>query len=148
MTEDKKIFIDTNILIYSYFDFSKWNKVAIKKLRHFETKDIAFWISRQIIREYLVTATRINKKHKKEPLHNIDPIRFFSQFKIADENQLVTDQLISLVSEYKISGKLIHDANIVATMLVNNIPLILTHNIGDFARFKKIITVVPLLAAI
>ncbi|MEH2170887.1 MAG: hypothetical protein V7K41_30400 [Nostoc sp.] len=41
-------------------------------------------------------------------------------------------------------GKQVHDANIVATMLVYGIPQLLTHNTSDFARFSGLITVLPL----
>ena len=45
---------------------------------------------------------------------------------------------------FEIAGKQVHDANIVATMLVHGITQVLTHNITDFARFSSLITVLPL----
>jgi predicted nucleic acid-binding protein len=38
-----------------------------------------------------------------------------------------------------------HDANIVATMLVNDVHSLLTHNISDFKRFSSYIEVIPLI---
>jgi hypothetical protein len=40
---------------------------------------------------------------------------------------------------YKIQGKAIHDANIVATMLAYNIRLLVTYNTSDFRRFCEIV---------
>ena len=40
----------------------------------------------------------------------------------------------------------VHDANIVATMQVNDVKRLLTDNIADFARFEPIIVLVPLVA--
>jgi predicted nucleic acid-binding protein len=40
----------------------------------------------------------------------------------------------------------IHDANIVATMLVNDVHELLTHNVSDFKRFSADIEVIPLIA--
>ena len=50
------------------------------------------------------------------------------------------------MEEIPSGGKQVHDANIVATMLIYGIPQILTHNTADFARFSELITVLPLQA--
>jgi hypothetical protein len=59
---------------------------------------------------------------------------------IADETESVTNQLARLLLDHPTGGKQIHDANIVATMRVNDIPLLLTMNYEDFARFESKIT--------
>jgi hypothetical protein len=41
--------------------------------------------------------------------------------------------------------RVVIDANIVATMVANNISHLLTHNVADFTRFAPYITVVPLM---
>jgi len=48
------------------------------------------------------------------------------------------------MQELHIGGKQVHDANIVATMLVYGIPRLLTANPSDFARFAHLLTVEPL----
>jgi len=48
------------------------------------------------------------------------------------------------MEQITIGGKQVHDANIVATMLVYGIPQLLTHNPSDFARFSGLISVLPL----
>ncbi|MGE0820473.1 MAG: hypothetical protein AB7G75_06540 [Candidatus Binatia bacterium] len=42
-----------------------------------------------------------------------------------------------------LGGKQVHDANIVATMLVHNIPTLLTNNTDDFAPSAHLVTVLP-----
>lgn len=42
------------------------------------------------------------------------------------------------------SGKQIHDANIVATMIAYRIEYLLTHNVVDFERFTSLIHILPL----
>ena len=42
-------------------------------------------------------------------------------------------------------GKQIHDVNLAATMLGNEIPKLLTHNVADFNRYSGLIEVVPLI---
>lgn len=48
--------------------------------------------------------------------------------------------------EYPTRGKQIHDANIVATMLVNGVDTLLTMNVADLQRYQGRITLVPLYA--
>jgi predicted nucleic acid-binding protein len=66
---------------------------------------------------------------------------FIERFDMADDTSMVTDKLIQLLADYKIGGKQVHDANIVATMLANDIPAILTHNTKDFERFAELVTI-------
>ena len=60
---------------------------------------------------------------------------------MADDTTATTEQLIKLLGEFKIGGKQVHDANIVATMLVYEIPCLLTHNAKDFERFEGMIEI-------
>jgi hypothetical protein len=65
-------------------------------------------------------------------------------FKIADETEAVTDQLLTLLRLYPTGGKQIHDANIVATMIVYGITTLLTNNVNDVRRFADRITIITL----
>ena len=51
---------------------------------------------------------------------------------------------MSLMETTEFGGKQVHDANIVATMLVHDVPLLLTNNVSDFKRFADSVTVLPL----
>ena len=53
------------------------------------------------------------------------------------EDAKVADRLAELLEESKSSGKQVHDANVVATMLVHGVDLVVTLNTGDFARFSQ-----------
>ena len=57
-----------------------------------------------------------------------------NRFQVADDTTAVTRQLIKLLENFKIGGKQVHDANIVAAMLAFDIPCLLTYNIKDFER--------------
>ena len=65
-------------------------------------------------------------------------------FQIADETAAVTKQWIALLKQFPTGGKQVHDANIVATMLVNDISVLLTNNVSDMKRFAPKITIIPL----
>ena len=60
---------------------------------------------------------------------------------VADDTPAVTAHLCDLLRDYPTRGKQIHDANIVATMLANNIDTLLTLNVADFQRFEDQITI-------
>jgi len=55
------------------------------------------------------------------------------------------DDDLALVTAVPTRGRRIHDANIVATMLVSGVRRVLTHNTDDFVRFAAFIEVIPLL---
>jgi len=67
-----------------------------------------------------------------------------SLFRIADEDSAVTAQLIRLIQSHPTGGKQVHDANIIATMLANNIDTLLTLNVADMRRFESMIRLVTL----
>src|SRR2546427_465439 len=72
-------------------------------------------------------------------------VRHFEQrFHVADETSAVTERLLSLLQDFPIGGKQVHDANIVATMQTYGIQRLLTANVADFARFGQLIAVIPL----
>ena len=138
MMEDKKVFLDTNILVYSSLINSPFQQIAKDKILEFVTNDYEIWISQQVIREYLSVITKILIA---EPNFNLDDIiisveKFSNQLFIADETKSTNAILLDLVKAYKITGKNIHDCNIVATMKQYEIKNLLTHNTKDFIKYS------------
>lgn len=136
------LFVDTNILIYANVLETPWHEPALAAIQSAHQAGRLLWISRQVIREYLVTMTRpqnFENLSKDTVLEQIS--RFIARFQVADDTTAVTGQLIRLLREIKIGGKQVHDANIIATMLAYNIPCLLTHNVKDFERFGKVIRI-------
>ena len=77
----------------------------------------------------------------------IKAVRHFKEdFTVFNDDPGVTEQLLELAESVSVSGKQIHDANIVATMLVNDVHELLTHNVNDFKRFSSYIEIIPLIA--
>ena len=58
-----------------------------------------------------------------------------ANFDVLEDSAQVTDTLISLCREVSVSGRQIHDANIVATMLAHGERRLLTFNTTDFRRY-------------
>ncbi len=143
---DNPVFIDTNILIYANLALSPFHVQAIQRLQALVEQGIELWISRQTLREYLAGMTRRGDLTGEIPVSSlvVDVQYFAKSFRLAEDNSQVTERLLTLMEEISSGGKQVHDANIVATMLVYGIPQLLTHNTGDFARFSELITVLPL----
>ncbi len=104
------------------------------------------YITRQIIREYLNVMTKPdNLKYFINKYDLIQDIEYFQEnFIVLDEKESTTRNLLNLVHKFEIKGRQIHDANIVASMLANNIKNIFTHNVKDFERYNSLINVIPL----
>ncbi len=140
------VFADTNILVYSRIAQSSFRADALAMLSDLDAAGHPLWISRHILREYLVTMSRPGTLAVPPPMPSlIGDVRFFeSKFLIAEDGPTVTSSLLHLLSSVACSGLQIHDANIVATMLAHGISKLLTHNVADFQRFSGHSSVIPL----
>ena len=141
-----KVFVDTNVLLRAYFD----SFTEHARIRHFIDQlveaDSELWISRQVIREYLVQV--LHPRTFTQPpsftliaaqLKEIEAL-----YQVANENRETTEKLFDLLTRYPTQGKLVHDANIVATMLVNEVYRLVTLNTSDFKRYENIIQLIEI----
>lgn len=137
------LFIDTNILVYANVATAPLHGQALNAIKAAHQGGRPLWVSRQVLREFVATRTRPQAFAKPSPIQVvIERVRYLEQhFQVADDTAAVTRQLLELMGNYPIGGKQVHDANIVATMLVYDIPCLLTHNARDFERFGDIVTV-------
>jgi len=147
-TTGGKAFVDTNVLLRATISAQSLTREAEALIQQQLKAGVELWVSRQIIREYLVQVTR--PQSFMEPLSFVEVQQRFNDihnvFHIADETAEVTAQLLQLLKQYPTGGKQVHDANIVATMLVNGVDTLLTMNVADFRRFEDRIRLVPLAA--
>jgi len=140
------IFVDTNV-IYTTVSASPFHSQAMNAVQQLNKQSAELWISRQIMREYLAVLSRPQTFASPLPASILksDLLRFEQQFRVAEDNAEVTRQLLGLITSLTVSGKQIHDANIVATMLTYGIKDVLTHNTSAFMRFAPLVTVIPVL---
>ena len=142
------VFLDTNVLVYASLALSPFHAAATERLTALEADGVDFWVSRQVLREYLAAMTRPGTLTAPIPIASLEQdVRSFAQrFKVAEDGPQVTDHLLRLLLTIPVGGAQIHDANIVATMQVYGISRLLTHNTADFARFGGLITIAPLVS--
>lgn len=137
---DAKLFIDTNVLVYASIVESPFHQAARQALVAAQSRYGSLWVSSQVIREFLVVLTRpqtFPDVSRDVVLRQVAD--FCQRFQVADDSAVVRQYLLILIDNLQISGKQIHDANIVATMQAYGIGTLLTHNIKDFQRFIPVI---------
>ena len=142
-----RVFVDTNVLVYSRFPASPMCVPASIKLDELFRATVPVWASRQILREYASSLTKPqNYRIRPVPITDVirDILHFESVLMIADETAIVTQRWLGLLAAIPCGGKQVHDANIVAIMLVHGVPNLLTHNVADFKRFGHLINIIPL----
>ncbi len=141
-TDSKKIFLDTNVLIYQTFeDFDeKLHKDARNTLEHLSENDYEIYISSQVLREFFAVAT--NRKFFKKPLSVEEAVlkieEFENNFTVLYDSANSLSRLKELVQRYQIKKQDIHDANIVATMVTNDLKEIYSFNRKDFIDYEEI----------
>jgi len=135
------LFVDTNILLTATDDTRQQHQDAQTILGLASRYGVHLAVSGQILREYLVVATRPSKVNglglsPNDALKNIGAFRRILSF--YDESESVLNTLVQLVKKHDLSGKRIHDANVVATMLTHGIEKVVTENPKDFKKFAVI----------
>lgn len=137
-------FVDTNVLLRSIHVNALLHQESDALIAQMRENGYTLWISRQVLREYLVQVMRpgilrqsLTVKQVKARLKTMRLV-----FTIADDTDAVTEKLIELLERFPSGGKQIHDVNIVATMLVNQIDTLLTLNLAHMERFGSEIKII------
>lgn len=143
MTNAEPLFIDTNVLIYANVAGAPFHEQALNGLKSAHRSERPLWISHQVLREFIAARTRPQTfTQPSTPEVVIERVRYLEErFRVADDTNAVTRELTKLLGDFKIGGKQVHDANIVATMLAYKIPCLLTHNVKDVERFGEMIRI-------
>ena len=98
-------------------------------------------------RAYLAVATRPAQNNglglkPADAAANVQAIRERTAFLAEDAK--VADRLQALLADVECSGKQVHDANVIATMLAHGVGTVVTMNVTDFARFERYVSLVEL----
>lgn len=145
MTVVDRAVVDTNVLVAATDESRRGHRRAVEVLDDWPTVGTVLYTSGQILREYLAVATRPLDMNgmgvsSEDAIANVRSLR--GRLHLLAENTKVADHLLVLLAEVPCSGKQVHDANIVATMLVHGVGAIVTADEAHFARFAGMIDVV------
>lgn len=146
MTTSGRAFLDTNILLRRMIEQAPLHQEAKQLVQDQYKAHVELWISRQVIREFIVQVTRPQSFMRPITMEELDfQLRTMrTVFNTADETEAVTTQLLALMKAVPTGGKQVHDANVVATMLAYGIDTLLTTNVEDMKRFAGRITILSL----
>ncbi|MBW1994646.1 MAG: hypothetical protein JRI77_09370, partial [Deltaproteobacteria bacterium] len=106
-TQDKFVFVDTNILVYCNNKDSSYCKPARERLDEFIKEGNILFISDQVLREYLVIMTRagILEKPISPDLAVNDIKRMQEQFNVLFPDDNALDILSDIIVRHGIRGK-------------------------------------------
>ncbi len=140
--------VDTNLLLRSLDPNHAMNPISIHALTHLREQGEQFHIIPQNLIEFWNVYTRPLERNglgrtPKEARAEIHQFKSF--FTLLPDTAAIHPNWEQLVSRYAIRGVNVHDARLVAAMLVHELTHILTFNTRDFKRYSEITTVDPTL---
>jgi predicted nucleic acid-binding protein len=139
-TDAETCMVDTNVLVYSTVAGNDWHQEARLWLSALQDAGVQLCLTPQILREYLVVLTRGSVFEKSFSAEQVlaQMRAFLPAFALLDETEAAANRLQDLVGQYKVRGKTVHDANLVAVMLTHGVRRLITFNRGDFERYAEI----------
>src|SRR4029079_5170510 len=147
MMDDRVVFVDTNVLLSATTPERSLHRAALVVLNEWPNQGQVLALSVQVLREYLVVATRPIDANglglsAEDASANVSAFR--SRMRGLFETESTLERLLRWVSAGHCQGKQIHDANLVAVALGSGIHRLITANTEDFVRFTPEIEVIAL----
>jgi predicted nucleic acid-binding protein len=137
------LFLDTSLIIPATVAVHPAHAASSAFIDAEIARGVVLCISPQVCREFLVVLTRQPVSDRvfetREALSVLQ--HWTTGCRVLEENELVLRELLSLVEQFNVRGKQVHDCNIVATMRINGIGRLATRNASDFKRYASFITV-------
>jgi len=142
-----RVMLDTNVLLAATDEGRAEHRDALTVLNDWAAGPTDLCLSGQVVREYLSVATRPSGRNGlgltlPDALGNVRAIR--ARTTLLAEDSTVADRLLGLLADVECRGKQVHDANLVATMLVHGVGTVVTMNLADFARFEQHVSLIRL----
>lgn len=139
--------LDTNVLLAATDEARQEHEQAVAAINVWPASGLVLYTSGQILREYLAVATRPADQNglgmaRSDAVANVRALR--ARLNLLAEDTKVSDRLLELLETVECAGKQVHDANVVATMLVHGIDTVVTMNVDDFVRFADHVQVAHL----
>lgn len=141
---DRSVVVDTNVLLTATHVPRPWRSQALIVLNEWPNRGIRLLTCGQILREYLVVATRpadVNGLGLRidQSLENVEA--FLGRMDLVEEGPESFAQLAWVLRTTECSGKQIHDANLVAIALARGAQGLVTANPKDFERFSDLLSI-------
>ena len=138
--------VDTNVLVRLEDSLDPRHAEAMAAIELLKSGGHECHIVPQILYEFWVVATRPVEVNGLglDPVKCEDAIReWMTFFRLRLDERGVFRKWANLVSVNQVRGKVAHDARLVAAMQRHGLTMLLTFNVGDFARFSSINVFAP-----
>jgi predicted nucleic acid-binding protein len=147
MTPPGRVMLDTNVLLAATDEGRAEHSGALAVFNDWAARRTELCTSGQVLREYLAVATRPARSNglglkPADAIANVRAIR--GRTTLLAEDSTVADRLLGLLTDVEWGGKQVHDANLVATMLVHGVGTVVTMNTGDFTCFARHVSLIGL----
>jgi predicted nucleic acid-binding protein len=143
----ERVMLDSCVLVAATDKNRKGHHDALTVLELWPARGTELYLSGQIQREYLAVATRpeVVNGFGLSLADALDNVRAFrDRATLLAESGKVSDRLLGLLREVTCCGKAVHDANLIATVLVHGVQAVVTSNLADFARFQRYVSLLGL----
>jgi len=133
--------IDTNVLLRRLDPKHPQFAAADEAIEKLKGRNERRCVARQNLIEFRNTASRPLDKNGlglSPAAADLDLEYIEQDFNVLPENDLVYDVWRQLIAAKSVSGKQVHDARLVAFMLLYGVTHILTFNDSDFRRFETL----------
>lgn len=143
----ERILVDTNVLLTATTPARARHQEAVEVLNLWPAQGKRLCTCGQILREYLVVATRKPENNglgldRIQALGNV--AKMIDRMRVLDEDARVAKRLRELVEKVDCGGKKIHDANLVAVANRHRVSQLVTSNMEDFMPFREYLTTLEL----
>lgn len=141
-----KVLVDTNVLLEATDKGRALHDRALTVFKNAPASGADLFVSTQVIREYLVVATRPIKNNGlgmnlTDALANVS--RFRQRASCIAETIRAGEVFLSWVERFQLHGKRLHDLQLLATASAAGMDALLTANEGDFPDSSPI-RIIPL----
>lgn len=131
----QKICLDTNVLLDATDEGRSFHSKALGLFSLLPQSGAELLLATQVIREYVVVATRAQKNNGlglsvEDAVNNV--IEFRKQAKVIPESVSSCENLLEWSVRLHVTGKKLHDLQILATALQAGAQILLTSNVADF----------------
>ena len=130
-----KLLVDTNVLLESTDEGRRLHALAIDLFRKAADAGVDLFVGTQVIREYLVVATRPIENNglgmtTADALDNVS--QFLKRAAVVAETLRADDTFVDWAGRYEVRGKRLHDLQILATASSAGMHALVTANEKDF----------------
>lgn len=149
MTSGDRVVVDTNVLLAATDPERKLHPQALTVLNEWPNRGHRLCVSGQILREYMVVATRpaeANGLALAVPSALANVAALSARLRLLEETERVALRLRELVRSTDCTGSRIHDANVVATARAHGVGRLVTANVRHFRPFSQELEVTDLAA--